>query len=395
MRNASDFFDDEQHEASRLKIEAYRKYLQPLAYKVLHYHRRLWVVDAFAGAGRYARDDSGYSADGSPLVAARFAHQYNVDHAREGKQISLINVERDPHLFARLQSNLTPFGPVAMNLQGRFQDHLEQIARIVGREPVLFFIDPFGMEGADIRLIERILRHRGGQRDITELLIHFSDRALARLAGNLAENQRSPIGQRASSSKVAYLDAVLGTRWWRGALVNPNLATFEARSDAIATLYAHELRKRGISHVHELRMRDKLDTSPRYRLIFTTRSAHGSFLMSDIAACHEADLFKARWEGSFEIDWQRQRRADQRDQLRSGIHRWGLERRRASFEQIVLHFAPEKFGEWRTSDYAACVRELVGLGGIDRPRGAAGIANKEQLVFTPTIQESLFSPSVG
>jgi three-Cys-motif partner protein len=395
MQATTSFFDDEQHEASRLKIEAYRKYLQPLAFKVLHYHRRLWVVDAFAGAGRYASDASGSAADGSPLAAARFAHQYNVDHAREGKQVRLINVEKDPETFSRLQSALAPFGPVCVNLPGRFQDRLDEIIRMVGREPVLFFIDPFGMEGADIRLIEQILRHRGGQRDITELLIHFSDRTLARLAGHDAENERSPTGQRASASKVAYLDAVLGTRWWRGAYASPNLTTFEARSDAVATLYAHELRKRGISHVHELRMRDTLDAAPRYRLIFTTRSAHGSFLMSDIAACHEADLFAARWEGSFEITWQQQRRADKRDVLRSDIRRWGLERGRASFEQIVLHFAPERFGEWRTSDYAACIRELVELGGIDRPRGTAGIGNKEQLTFVPTIQESLFAPSAS
>jgi hypothetical protein len=28
---SDDFFDDEQHEASRLKVEAYGKYLKPLA----------------------------------------------------------------------------------------------------------------------------------------------------------------------------------------------------------------------------------------------------------------------------------------------------------------------------------------------------------------------------
>ncbi len=163
----------------------------------------------------------------------------------------------------------------------------------------------------------------------------------------------------------------------------------------MATLYANELRKRGISHVHELRMRDSLDAAPRYRLIFTTRSAHGSFLMSDIAAKHEADLFAARWEGTFEIDWQHQRRADSKDLLRSEIHRWGLEQGAVTTEQIILHFAPQKFGEWRTSDYSACIRELIQLGGIDRPRGTAGIANKERLHFLSTLQESLFAPNAG
>lgn len=385
------FFDDDQHEASRLKIEAYRKYLQPLAYKVLHYYPRLWVVDAFAGAGRYAPDADGHSAEGSPLAAARFAHQYNVDNSRHAKQIKLINVESDAELFERLRMNLAPFGPVATCLHGRFQDRLTEIMRLVARDPVLFFIDPFGMEGADIRLVEQILAKRGGQRDITELLIHFSDRTLARLAGHAADNPRTPVGQRAAASKVAYLDAALGTTWWRGAFANPAYGSFEARCDAVAELYMHQLRARGISYVHDLRMRDSLDASPRFRLIFTTRSAHGSYLMSDIAAAHEADLFAARWDGSFELDWQRQKRADRRDVVRGEIHRWGVGRGSTTFEEIVLRFAPEYFGEWRTSDYAACVRELVTLGGIDRPR-PEGIKPKERLRFVATLQDSLFAP---
>lgn len=372
MSNSERFFDDEQHEASRLKIEAYGKYLQPLAYKVLRYYPRLWLVDAFAGAGRYGTDAEGNSADGSPLVAARFARQYNVDNANSGKQISLINVEKDPATFARLQATLAPFGPVSTNLQGRFQDRLPEILKLVGREPLLFFIDPFGMEGADIRLIDEILRKRGGQRDITELLIHFSDRTLARLAGHLADNQRTVVGQRASDSKVAYLDAVLDTKWWRGAFANPALDTFEARSDAVAKLYIERLRKLGISHVHELRMRDSLDAAPRYRLIFTTRSAHGSFLMSDIAAKHEADLFAARWEGSFEISWRLQDRQAERDRLRTEIHRWGLERQRASLQEVLKHFAPRKFGQWRSTDYAACLREWSRSEASTVPVGAWG-----------------------
>src|SRR5579875_355342 len=130
------FFDDEQHEASRLKIVAYGKYLRPFAFKVLHYYPRVWVIDGFAGAGRYGAQAD--FADGSALVAARFAHQYNVDNASTGKAIALMNVERDPETFSRLQYNLAGFGPLVTNLQGRFQDRLEQILQLIGSEPALF-----------------------------------------------------------------------------------------------------------------------------------------------------------------------------------------------------------------------------------------------------------------
>lgn len=383
---ADQFFDDEQHEASRLKIVAYGKYLRPFSYKVLHYYPRLWLIDGFAGAGRYGAQ-AGF-ADGSALAAARFARQYNVDHASQGKSIGLINVEKDPDMFARLQYNLAGFGPVATNLQGRFQDRLEEILRIVGCEPALFFIDPFGMEGADVRLVEQILRERRGRRAITELLIHFSDRALARIAGNLTAHTRTERAAQAAKTKVAHLDAILGTRWWRGAFAKPSLSSAQ-RCDAVAGLYMQQLRNRGIRFVHELRMRDAYDAAARYRLVFTTRSAHGSYLMSDIAAGHEAELFAARFDGTFELDWQRQRRTDRRSVVRNEIHRWGLERQIARPEDVYLRFAPEYFGEWRTSDYDAMLRELVALGGIDRPR-ATGIKRGERLRFVATVQESLF-----
>lgn len=383
---AHQFFDDEQHEASRLKIEAYAKYLKPFAYKVLHYYPRLWVIDGFAGAGQYG-EQADY-ADGSALVAARFAHQYNVEHARDGKSIELINVEKDPETFARLRRNLAGFGPVATNLEGRFQDRLEQILKAVGHEPALFFIDPFGMEGADIRLVEQILRERRGRRAITELLIHFSDRALVRIAGNVnVKTQSSSIAQ-AAQTKVEHLDAILGTPFWRGAFANPQLNS-EQRCTQVAELYMQQLRNLGIRFVHELRMRDSYDAAPRYRLIFTTRSAHGSYLMSDIAAGQEAALFTARYEGTFELDWARQRRTDRRSVLRAEIHDWGLERKLATPEDVYLHFAPEYFGEWRTSDYDVMLRELVALGGIDRST-SVGIKRHEKLRYVPTLQQSLF-----
>jgi hypothetical protein len=66
-----------------VKIEAYGKYLQPLAFELLSWNRRLAIVDGFAGAGRYEHDDEGRCVDGSPIVVlARFAHQYNVEPSR-------------------------------------------------------------------------------------------------------------------------------------------------------------------------------------------------------------------------------------------------------------------------------------------------------------------------
>src|SRR6185437_12617065 len=388
--SSSDFFEDDPHEASKLKIEAYGKYLQPLAYKLLWRNPRLCIVDGFAGAGRYEPDESDRCVDGSPLVAARFAHQYNIDHHGQGRDIRLINVERDRETYARLTHNLAGFGDLCLNIHGRFESEVDKILGTVGRHPTLFFLDSFGMQAADARVIDYILGHRKGF--ITEFLIHFSDKALTRIAGNLHASTRRDVDRRAAESKLRNLDEIIGTSWWRGCFTNDKLKSSEARCQAAAQIYMAQLEQRGIPFVNELRMRDAYDDPPRYRLIFATRNAHGTYLMNDIAAKHEANLFAARFDGSFDMTWKRDERARERALLRDAIYAWGLERGVATAFDVYLQFTPVEFGRWETHDYDECLRELVGLRGIDR-RNARGIKIKEKLRFIPMAQGSLFGVS--
>lgn len=387
MPTSNDFFEDDPHEASKLKIEAYGKYLKPLAYKLLSRYRRLYIIDGFAGAGRYEPDSDGVRTDGSPLVAARFAHQYNVDNHRSGRDIRLINVEKDHENYARLTHNLAGFGDVCLNLHGRFEAQLDCILQEVGRNPTLFFLDSFGMQATDVRVIDYILERRAGC--VTEFLIHFSDKALNRVAGNLLAKTTREIDRQAALRKVRNLDEILGTSWWRGCFTNPKFATSEARCAAAAEIYMNQLEQRGIAYVNELRMRDAYDDPPRYRLIFATRSAHGTYLMNDIAAGHEGDLFTARFEGTFELAWKRGERAQQRTALRDAIYAWGLERGIARPLDIYMYFTPLHFGRWRIHDYHECIRELVTMGGIDR-KTPKGIKDREKLRFISIAQGSLF-----
>lgn len=384
-------FFEEQSETSRRKIEVYGKYLKPLSYKILSRYQRLWIVDAYAGAGAYAPDAEGNRAAGSPLVAAKFARQHNVDRAKAKKEIRLINIESHGERFARLEKTLMGFRPDVTNLRGRFQDHLDDVLETIGSDPVLFFIDPFGMEGADIRIIERILERRN--RTVTELLINFSDRGFCRMAGNLDAKASRPQDLAAAQTKVKSLDAILGTTFWQGAWRNPDLST-EEKLEQVAKLYADQLCALGIDHVHGVQMRDVWDGPTAYRLVFATRSAHGVYLMSDIVARFERELFDARFEGSFDLHWAAEQRAERKASLRTEIHAFGLARGSATPLHVFLHFGPTYFGEWTQTDYMECLRELVGVGGIERTN-AVGIKPKEQLHFVPMAQVDLFSGAGG
>jgi three-Cys-motif partner protein len=391
MAPGSDDFFREAKLVSRFKIRLVTDYVRPFFYKLGSWAYRVWVIDGFAGAGAYDPDPSGAREDGSPRALAKMARQLNVDRQNGSRrykaQLLTINVEREPSVFAELEANLAAYRDLAENQQGEFREHLDWILRRVGKDPALFYLDPFGVRGIEMDLIERILSRPGK----TELLIHFSDRSFKRMAGHLEERRRSDVGGRAAVAKIDELDRVMGTTRWRAIWADEQRSTDE-RMDAIVDLYCEQLRRRGIELVHDIRMRDDYYDSPRYRLVFATRSPHGTELMSDLACRYERELAEVAHDGSFALEWDHVEREERRVQLRTRINEYGAQHGPISLEEIIHALVPHHFGEFRKSDYAKCVRELVDSGAIRRD-SSRGIKPRERLVFEPHFQPPLLGES--
>ncbi|HEX2070805.1 MAG TPA: three-Cys-motif partner protein TcmP [Thermoleophilaceae bacterium] len=388
--NPERFFADPK-ESSRYKVELLGDYALPFFYKLGSRYPRVWIVDGYAGPASYEPEPgSSPTQIGSPMATARVARQVVSEQHRS--ELRIINVERDRDIYARLQSNLKGFAPQVINFQGSFDSRVEDILQIVGNDPVLFFVDPFGMEGADLRLVDRLLDRKA--RTITELLINFSYRGFQRMAGNLISRPRSPARQKAADTKIAKLDAILGTRQWRWVWNDKSLTPTE-KCARVADLYRDSLRERGIEYVHPIQMRDDYYGPVRYELIFATRSSHGVYLMSNFVASYQEKLFDATHSDlSFEPQLRIQEHAVRRDGLRAEIHALGLELRKVSPEQIMRHLAPRHWGTFKEKDYMSCIRDLVRGGGIQRD-SATGITKREELRFIPFREQDLFSIPVG
>jgi three-Cys-motif partner protein len=378
-----DFFSDPMW-ASLAKIAILRKYLRPFTYKLgSRPPGRVWLVDGFAGAGCYEPDVTGNTKDGSPRAAAKLARELELD--RSEPLLRTINVEADFATYLKLLATLAPYKHLCANINKTFENALEEILATIRNDPALFFLDPFGVNGIEMHVLERI-RARAGK---TELLIHFSDRSVLRMAGSLDDNeQRKEVGQKASDAKVAKLDEVIGSTWWQRIWSNKQLTT-DQRIDGIAKLYASELRARGFNYAHEIRMRDDYTDRPKYRLVFCTRSPHGVELMSYFACEYERELFDRHYEGSLDIYWIEQEREDARAALRDEIHALGVLKGTMTTRAIVHALTPLHFGDFLGSEYSAAIRELVDVGGIDR-KSRKGIKETETLKFVSMPQQSLF-----
>jgi three-Cys-motif partner protein len=383
MAASGDFFTDPKY-ASLAKITIFGKYLRPFTNKLgSRPPGRVWLVDGFAGQGTYDPDDSGRSEDGSPATSAKLARKLELD--RGEPLLRTINVEADRDTYAKLIGNLAPYKHLCTNINDTFENALAEILATIGNDPALFFLDPFGINGIEMHLLDRI-RERAGK---TELLIHFSDRSMLRMAGNLDDNeQRQEVGQKAADAKVLKLDEVIGSPWWQRIWLNKTLTT-EQRIDEIAKLYASELRARGFDYAHEIRMRDDYTDRPKYRLVFCTRSPHGVELMSYFACEYERELFDRHYEGSFDIYWIEQKREAALAALRDEIHELGVSKGTITTREIVHALTPLHFGEFLGSEYNETIRRLVDLGGIER-KSRKGIKENERLKFVTLPQLDLF-----
>jgi three-Cys-motif partner protein len=379
-------FFEEVKEASKHKLELLQKYLKPLSYKLLYGWQRMWVVDGFAGAGLYEPDDDGVEHPGSPRIAAVWARQLELKHGEP--VLRCINVEAKTAVFERLQHNLAPWKHLVEFRRGEFDEHLDAILTTIGGDPAFFFLDPFGVNGIEMELLDRILARPC---QTTELLIHFSDKSFRRMAGHLNDNtQRTKVGQAVADAKVARLDAIVGSKLWQRIWLDKDRTTDE-RIEAIQALYCSQLKARGFKFAHSIAMRDSFGKRARYTLVFATNHPDGVDLMSDLACSYgRAQHDEHLDNGTFDLLWEQGRREDEvGSSLRDDIHRFGLAAGIASPLDIRQALVDERFAQYRKADYSKAIRMLVKEGRIARPN-AAGIKEKEPLTFVRPPQQTMF-----
>ena len=219
---------------TRAKHSFYRQYLDAwLPEMLLDNNRRIRIVDAYAGSGRYA----GTERPGSPQVAAasiagneRLAHLLD-SHTRVLLQCIENNPRRAQHLEKEL--DLLPTHNVMTHqvLQGTFsaawREELGRVENTKGfLEPTLIYIDGFGYTGFPMDLMAKILHYES-----CELLINYPWYTVSNWAT-----------QTNDAYKEQVLDRLYGNPEWRAALHLPEEAE---RGDHLFNHYGDSLADQG------------------------------------------------------------------------------------------------------------------------------------------------------
>lgn len=217
----NDKFFTGQKPAAVLKHAVLMAYAHPYFSMVGHRHRGpMWLIDGYAGPGKYDADEAGQQVDGSPIVALRLAKKQR--GFSPPRDIRCVFIEADRELVMELRQNAKPFQDIGLHveiLHGSVEERLTEAWTKVAGNPVLTFIDPFGVSAVPRATMTNLLLKPGLRS--SEVLVNINIEAISRHGGYLQWNSRGEpeIRPGLTPHGVERSDAFFGGPWWRSAFL--------------------------------------------------------------------------------------------------------------------------------------------------------------------------------
>ena len=179
-----EFFKGDPEYGTRVKLTMLNHFIRPWAAKLAEWARlsgkkRIWFVDLFAGEGLL-----GSGILGSPLIAAKLAAERIM--ANESVELAIFAVEEDKNSFQELEKNAAPYrarGVTFKSRQGEWTQYLGEVVSLTDGDPVLLFVDPFGLTGVRFATLDTLL----GRQTPTDLIVRLHDPAIYRNADQYPE----------------------------------------------------------------------------------------------------------------------------------------------------------------------------------------------------------------
>ncbi|MBK5243088.1 three-Cys-motif partner protein TcmP [Clostridium sp.] len=255
-------------------------YLKPYITKLLYMKKPLYIIDCFAGKGKF--DDH---KDGSPIIIAKQIQEVLEDNNIHNKEVKGIFIEKK---YSReLEFNIDGYKKCKA-CKGTFEDNIERIckARSVGN--IFLYIDPYGIKSLKYEYIERICDSSYGNFNSIEMLINFNSNGFIREACRLLkynisdelieEHEDNYEAQEVSES---YLTKIINSSKWKVLVTSyyKNILAYHEVEEKIVEEYVCSLKEK-FKYCLNIPIKDKEKNIPKYRMIFCTNSKDGLLLMN-------------------------------------------------------------------------------------------------------------------
>jgi three-Cys-motif partner protein len=241
-----------------------RKYLSAWLPKLTRYNGRVLICDGFAGPGIYSKGE-----EGSPVIALRtfLDHSYREKMSAEVKYVFIESDKERYESLCQVIEEIGAPGDVGVTILhdeyeqafGKILDYLDEADSRLA--PTFAFIDPFGVSGVPLEIIDRLMAHGS-----CEVLITFMVSYIHRF---LSRPEFEP-----------HCDRLFGCEDWRAA----NELRGQDRESFLRGLYQRQLENSdigvGAEYVRFFTMKDARNRTI-YDLFFATNHRSGIDAMKD------------------------------------------------------------------------------------------------------------------
>lgn len=238
------------------------------------WNRRIVFIDGFAGPGQYRGGEPG-----SPTIALDCIEQHKCSGNLGQTEVVCIFIEesddRADYLRSLLDRRDKVDGIVTSVLNGTFDDHMTQMLDYINEQnlrfaPAFVMIDPFGVKGSSMGLIERILAN-----EKSECFISFMYEPIRRF--------------HTQPEFESHLTELFGTEDWKRCLT---MEESREKKRFLHELFRNSLKARGAKYVVHFELwRGRRHV---YTLYFATNHEKGCNLMKQA-------IWKVAPDGSFEF----------------------------------------------------------------------------------------------
>ena len=153
-----------------------RKYLNAWLPKLTRYNGRVIICDGFAGPGIYSEGE-----EGSPIIALNAFLEHS-HRTKMDAEVKYLFIESDPKRCESLSQAIDGIGlPKSVEVSiinkeyeqafGEILDYLDEEDSKLA--PTFAFIDPFGISGVPLEVIDRLMGHKGCEVFITFMLSYL------------------------------------------------------------------------------------------------------------------------------------------------------------------------------------------------------------------------------
>jgi three-Cys-motif partner protein len=249
------YIDREQTEAKHFIL---RRYLQELAFKVLH-NWDITYVDGFSGPWESKTDDFSDTSFMIAIDVLRDAQLQLATRTGRRRRIKCLFVEKDPVAYAQLAKAVglhhkPDEGFEIETFSGAFEDAVPQIRTAIGSAFPLIFIDPTGWTGYAFPKIREIFASSK-----CEVLLNF-------MYGHISRFVTSP-----DEKTIASLDPILGGPGWYARL-DKNMEP----GPAVEKLFRETLKQEGgFKYVISTRIDKSTADRPHFFLAYGTKDRAG------------------------------------------------------------------------------------------------------------------------